>query len=146
MLALRAEALDTLARADRIVFRQNADNSLSATAHGNPVAVRQKRDGVDEYYEGYAQRIEYDGAKELVELFDRALLKRGQDTQPVIARRLLAAGSEMAHAPEFDYAIVNEEFETAVQQLAAIVTATRLRYGSQAARHHELFAQLGIVG
>jgi lipopolysaccharide export system protein LptA len=66
-------------RADRIVFRQNADNSLSATAHGNPVALRQKRDGVDEYYEGYAQRIEYDGAKELVELFDRALLKRGQD-------------------------------------------------------------------
>ena len=66
-------------RADRIVFKQNADNSLSATAFGNPVAVRQKRDGVDEYYEGYAQRIEYDGAKELVELFDRALLKRGQD-------------------------------------------------------------------
>ncbi|MGB2815972.1 MAG: guanylate kinase, partial [Burkholderiaceae bacterium] len=49
-------------------------------------------------------------------------------------------------APEFDYVIVNEEFETAVQQLAAIVTATRLRYGSQAARHHELFAQLGIAG
>ena len=66
-------------RADRIIFRQNADNSLSATAHGNPVSLRQKRDGVDEYYEGYAQRIEYDGAKELVELFDRALLKRGQD-------------------------------------------------------------------
>ena len=66
-------------RADRIVFKQNADNSLSATAYGNPVAIRQKRDGVDEYYEGYAQRVEYDGAKELVELFDRALLKRGQD-------------------------------------------------------------------
>ncbi len=66
-------------RADRIVFKQNTDNSLSATAFGNPVAIRQKRDGVDEYYEGYAQRIEYDGAKELVELFDRALLKRGQD-------------------------------------------------------------------
>ena len=66
-------------RADRIVFRQNADNSLSATAYGNPVAVRQKRDGVDEYYEGYAQRLEYDGSKDLVELFDNALLKRGQD-------------------------------------------------------------------
>ncbi len=65
--------------ADRIVFKQNPDNSLSATAYGNPVAFRQKRDGVDEYYEGYAQRVEYDGAKELVELFDRALLKRGQD-------------------------------------------------------------------
>jgi len=66
-------------RADKIVFRQNADNSLSATAYGNPVAFRQKRDGSDEYYEGYAQRIEYDGTKEFVELFDRALLKRGQD-------------------------------------------------------------------
>jgi lipopolysaccharide export system protein LptA len=66
-------------RADRVIFKQNADNSLSATAFGNPVAIRQKRDGVDEYYEGYAQRVEYDGAKELVELFDRALLKRGQD-------------------------------------------------------------------
>ena len=66
-------------RADRIVFRQNSDNTLSATAYGNPVALRQKRDGVDEYYEGYAQRLEYDGSKNLVELFDNALLKRGQD-------------------------------------------------------------------
>ncbi len=66
-------------RADRITFRQNADNSMSATAYGNPVSVRQKRDGFDEYYEAYAQRVEYDGAKEFVELFDRALLRRGQD-------------------------------------------------------------------
>lgn len=66
-------------RADRIVFRQNADNSLKATAFGNPVALRQKRDGVDEYYEAYAQRIEYDGSRDLVELFDNALLKRGRD-------------------------------------------------------------------
>jgi len=66
-------------RADKIVFRQNADNSLSASAHGNPVSFRQKRDGVDEYFEGYAQRAEYDGSKELLELFDRALLRRGKD-------------------------------------------------------------------
>jgi lipopolysaccharide export system protein LptA len=66
-------------RADRIVFKQNADNSLSATAYGNPVEIRQKRDDVDEYYEGYAQRVEYDGTKNLVELFERALLKRAHD-------------------------------------------------------------------
>jgi lipopolysaccharide export system protein LptA len=66
-------------RADRIKFRQNADNSVSATAYGNPITFRQKRDGVDEYFEGYAQRAEYDGEKELLELYDRALLKRGQD-------------------------------------------------------------------
>jgi lipopolysaccharide export system protein LptA len=66
-------------RADKVVFRQNADNSLSATAYGNPVSFRQKRDNLDEYLEGYAQRAEYDGSKELLELFERALLKRGND-------------------------------------------------------------------
>jgi lipopolysaccharide export system protein LptA len=66
-------------RADRIVFKQNPDSSVSATAYGNPITFRQKREGVDEYFEGYAQRAEYDGEKALLELFDRALLKRGQD-------------------------------------------------------------------
>lgn len=66
-------------RADRVTFRQNPDNSMQVTAYGNPVTFRQKRDGSDEYYEGYAQRIEYDGAQDLLELFDRALLKRGTD-------------------------------------------------------------------
>src|SRR6202163_2780912 len=49
--------------ADRIQFHQNPDNSVSATAFGNPVTFREKRDGVDEYYEGFAQRIVYDGTK-----------------------------------------------------------------------------------
>ncbi|MEO8674298.1 MAG: lipopolysaccharide transport periplasmic protein LptA [Casimicrobiaceae bacterium] len=65
--------------ADKIVMKQNPDNSLSASAFGNPVTFRQKRDGVDEYFDGFAQRAEYDGTKEFLELFDRALLRRGQD-------------------------------------------------------------------
>jgi lipopolysaccharide export system protein LptA len=64
-------------KADRIDFKQNDDNSLSATAYGNPVAFRQKKDDSDEYYEGFAQRAVYDGSKDLLELFDRALLKGG---------------------------------------------------------------------
>ena len=66
-------------RADRLSFKQNPDNSMQVTAFGNPVTFRQKRDGVDEYYEGYAQRVEYDGARDQLELHDRALLKRGSD-------------------------------------------------------------------
>ena len=65
--------------ADRIDFKQNTDNSLSATAYGNPITFRQKKDDSDEYYEGYAQRAVYDGQKDLLELFDRALLKQGTD-------------------------------------------------------------------
>jgi len=66
-------------RADRIDFKQNPDNSLSATVYGNPLSFRQKKDGSDEYYEAYAQKAVYDGQKELLELFDRALLKQGSD-------------------------------------------------------------------
>ena len=66
-------------RADRINFKQNADNSLSATAFGNPISFRQKRDDAEGYYEGWAQRAEYDGTKEQLELFDNAILRRGTD-------------------------------------------------------------------
>src|SRR5690242_4555130 len=65
--------------ADKIVFHQNPDNSVSATAWGNPITFREKRDDVDEYYEGVAQRAEYDGRKRFLELFDRALLRKGTD-------------------------------------------------------------------
>ncbi|HET9670062.1 MAG TPA: lipopolysaccharide transport periplasmic protein LptA [Casimicrobiaceae bacterium] len=65
--------------ADRIDFKQNADNSLSATAWGNPVTFRQKKDDSDEYFEGYAQRAAYNGETQTLELFDRALLKQGTD-------------------------------------------------------------------
>jgi lipopolysaccharide transport protein LptA len=68
--------------ADRIKLHQNPDNSMSATAYGNPVSFREKRDGVDEYYEGFAKRIEYDGTKQFVELFDRALLRYAATTSP----------------------------------------------------------------
>ncbi len=66
-------------QADRVTFKQNPDNSLSATAYGNPVRFREKRDGADDYYEGYAQRIVYDGEKRFIELFDNALLKKSGD-------------------------------------------------------------------
>jgi guanylate kinase len=62
----------------------------------------------------------------------------------VIHGRLLAAGSEIAHAPDFDFVIINERFDLALAQLGSVVTSTRLRYRSQAARHRPLFTQLGL--
>ena len=66
-------------RGDRIEFKQNDDNSVSAKVWGNPLSFRQKKDGSDEYFEGYAQRADYDGTKELLQLYDRALLRDGQN-------------------------------------------------------------------
>ena len=58
-------------------------------------------------------------------LHDR-LKKRGQDSSAVIARRLANARGEMEHATEFDYLVINDRFEDALGDLAAIVRAVRL--------------------
>ena len=75
---------------------------------------------------------------------EERLYKRGQDEPHVITRRLLAAGGEIAHAREFEYAIINEEFNVALSEMSAIVRATRCRFAQQTARNASLFAQLGI--
>ena len=79
----------------------------------------------------------------LVTLEER-LRKRAQDTDEVIARRVQAAGSEIEHAPEFEYVIINTEFELALNQLIAIVQASRCRFSQQAERNRSLFANFGI--
>ena len=75
---------------------------------------------------------------------EERLTKRGQDEPHIITRRILAAGGEIAHAPEFEYVIINQEFATALSELSAIIKATRCRFPQQAARNASLFAQLGI--
>ena len=67
---------------------------------------------------------------------------RGQDSEAVIAQRLAAAREEMSHYHEFDYVVVNEHFELAVQEVAAIFTAQRLAVGQQRIRHKALIEQL----
>ena len=79
-----------------------------------------------------------------VAVLEQRLRSRGQDSDEVIARRVQAAAGEIAHAPEFDYVIINDSFETALSQLAAIARATRCRFRQQAARHGSLFADYGI--
>ena len=66
-------------RANKVIMKQLADGTQTATAFGNPVAMRQKRDGVDEYVEAYAQRVEYNDRSELVQLFDNAHVISGKN-------------------------------------------------------------------
>jgi len=80
------------------------------------------------------------------EALEHRLRTRGEDSDSVISRRLLAAGSEIAHAPEFEHVIINQDFATALDELTSIVKATRTRFAAQHARNHELFVQLGIGG
>jgi lipopolysaccharide export system protein LptA len=63
-------------RADKVTVRQDKDGNQYGTAIGNPAVLRQKREGAEGYIQGEAQRIEYDGKRDLVELFNRARLLR----------------------------------------------------------------------
>jgi guanylate kinase len=76
------------------------------------------------------------------EALQQRMQARGQDSQAVIARRLAAAREEMSHYTEFDYVIVNEVFSTAVDEMCAIFTASRLRREPQVARHAGLISAL----
>ena len=66
-------------RADKMVVKEDSSGFRHATAFGNLVSFRQKRDGKDEYIEGWSERMEYDGKADKVQLFKKARLKRGQD-------------------------------------------------------------------
>jgi guanylate kinase len=73
---------------------------------------------------------------------EQRMRSRGQDSEDTIQRRLAAAREEMSHYGEFDYVIVNEDFETAVDEMCAIFTASRLRREAQVARHGKLLSAL----
>ncbi len=62
-----------------------------------------------------------------IEELERRMRSRGQDADPVIRRRLDNARGEMEHAGEFHYAIINKDFDTARQELAAIIQKERAK-------------------
>src|SRR5690606_25851183 len=66
-------------RADRLIVRQDDTGFEHATAYGAPATFRERREGTNEWIDGEALRIEYDGRKEFVELFDKARLTREKD-------------------------------------------------------------------
>jgi guanylate kinase len=128
----------------------------SAEVHGNLYATAQKQ-----IVDARARdrdillEIDWQGAQQVRRIFpeaigifilppsrdelERRLRARGHDTEAAIRRRLAAAEEEMSHAAEFDFVIINNDFEEARRDLAAVVRASRLRLADQSARHPEFF-------
>jgi guanylate kinase len=73
-----------------------------------------------------------------LEALRRRLTARGQDSSEVIEQRLANARDEIAHVEEFDYVIINQNFDVAVVDLVSIVRATRLKVTAQLTRHRDL--------
>lgn len=81
---------------------------------------------------------------------ERRLTTRGQDDAAVIAQRLANAADEVRHAGEYDYLLVNDDFDEALAALCAIVTAERQRIARQKITHAHLLNELtnaqGVTG
>ena len=75
---------------------------------------------------------------------ERRLRGRGQDAEDVIQRRVAAALGEMRHVDEFDFVIINNNLQEALEDLCASVRASRQRFARQAACHPEVFRFLDI--
>lgn len=102
--------------------------------------------------------IDWQGAEEIRRLFPQAvsvfiippsleelkkrLLNRRQDKDEVISERMIKAQDELSHYPEFDYLIVNDNFEHAAVELRAIVIANRLRIERQINKQAKLLSFL----
>jgi len=128
----------------------------SAEVHGNAYGTSQRQiDSIRSSGRDALLEIDWQGAQQVRRLYpeaigvfilppsaaelERRLVQRGQDAPEVIRRRMAAAEVEMSHAAEFDYVIINKDFEEARRDLAAVVRAARLTLARQSARHPELF-------
>ncbi len=150
------QAQEFLARRDRGEFLEWAQ------VHGNFYATsrswieQQMTRGVDIVLEidwqgaaqirrAYPQAISVFIAPPSLAVLRERLTARGQDTPDVIERRLLTARSELEHANECQYVIINQDFAVACQELIGIAVAARCRFAQQHRRHTDLFVELGMA-
>lgn len=77
-----------------------------------------------------------------IQALKERLDNRAQDSAETIQKRMNKARNEISHYHEFDYVIINEDFEVALSQLQSIVDTKRLKTQKQAQRHAELFENL----
>ena len=77
-----------------------------------------------------------------VEALEQRLNQRGQDSAEVIAGRMAKAQDEISHADEYDYWVVNDDLELALQQFSGIIQTQRLKQQKQAIRQQKLISGL----
>ena len=77
----------------------------------------------------------------LAELEHR-LIKRGQDTEQVIRKRMAKAQAEISHYHEYDYVIINDDFNTSLNALNSIIIAASLERDKQEVIHQSFFTKL----
>jgi len=73
---------------------------------------------------------------------ERRLSERGTDSAEVVARRMRDAVNEMQHYAEYDFLVINDNFQLALADLRSIISSERLRLDPQQQIHSALLAEL----
>jgi guanylate kinase len=127
-----------------LAMLERAEFLESAEVHGNRYGTSQS--AIDQALargEDLVLEIDWQGAQQVRRLYpqcvgvfilppsvaelERRMRTRGQDSDAVIRRRMANAEEEISHAPEFDYVIINKDFDEAKKDLQAIIRVARLR-------------------
>jgi len=112
------------------------DNFYGTPRASVEAALQAGRDVVFDIDWQGAQQLTQAAADDLVKVFilppnmhelEQRLKTRAQDSDQVIARRMSKSEAEISHWAEYDYVIVNEKLETALDELMTIVAAERMR-------------------
>ncbi len=125
-----------------LAMRSRGEFLESAQVHGNYYGTSKRViEAALARGEDLVLEIDWQGARQVRQLYpgcvgifilppsledlERRLRKRAQDTEPVIRERLANAREELEHRGEFEYAIINKDFDAARQELASIVRKER---------------------
>jgi guanylate kinase len=125
-----------------LAMRERGEFLESAEVHGNRYGTSKKviQEALEKGQDLLLE-IDWQGARQVrrlypdcvgvfilppsVEELERRMRARGQDSEEVIRRRLDNAREELAHSDEFNYAIINKDFDTARRELASIIRKER---------------------
>ena len=142
-----------IAMRDEDAFLEHAEVFDNFYGTSKPWLEKQLTDGVDVILE-----IDWQGAEQVKKIFPEAigvfilppsretllqrLRSRGQDSEEVIARRTQEAKTEMSHHESFDFLVINDDFQTALEDLKSIVRANRHRCSRMVSRNRLLIKDL----
>ena len=76
------------------------------------------------------------------DVLEQRLKGRGTDSDEVIGLRMSEAASEMSHYPEYDYLVINDNFDTALKELHGIFLSQRMKIDRQKDHYHDLLVSL----
>jgi len=134
-------------------FLEHAEVFGNYYGTSRPWIEEQLNKGIDVFldidWQGARQiRVQMPAAKSLFilppskEELERRLNARGQYSETIIARRMQEARSENSHYNEYDYVIVNDDFDAALMDFKAIIRAERLKQDKQTAKYNSMLNAL----